>query len=537
MVCCEILREEINTIFREASEFDKEFEIFSCMQDFIYLLEQASALAANLSRSEKYALLRKYIEETGDVCVASKTKYQEYSLGEFVQEFRRDYKKNILPASIVSGLNELGFVWSVAVSVYDYPDILAEYKKEFGNLNIKAHQMYKGRNIGSIKHSLKQLYRNGKVPPDVKAKLDELGFNWELERPSVSFEKWVSLLQEYAAEHGNLDIPQKYVHKGYNLGSAVCTFRKAYHRGSLSKERFEILDAMGFVWKDYSNNVSQEEKFKLFAEYKAEFGALEGVTMSTMYKGYPIGKWIFNYRSEFKSREGRISKAAVDRLTAIDPNWLFSSKFSSMTVILDVLQAYKNEFGNLDVPRTYIYRGKSLGALVVRLRRSYSKGELSNSDIEELNKLGFIWRKPTAAEEYLEIFEGYKAKFGKLDFKFEKDEEFNGKNLRKCVQRIRRLYVTDRIPADLIKKFESLGLVWTERKPKRMLNEDMVYDVLYQYKAEFGNLNFGKGAEYKGYKMREIRASLVEKRKRGTLSKDYIDKLSVLGFNWGSEFE
>ena len=87
----------------------------------------------------------------------------------------------------------------------------------------------------------------GKLQPEKKLRLEELGFVWRV-RPTWddSFQK----LQAYKAEHGNVLVPWKYrTFDGFGLGAWVYKQRKAEAEGKLQPERKLRLEELGFVWR------------------------------------------------------------------------------------------------------------------------------------------------------------------------------------------------------------------------------------------------------------------------------------------------
>jgi len=94
--------------------------------------------------------------------------------------------------------------------------------------------------------------------------------------PPVAVE-WVTkfnLLKEYKDEHDTTTVPQKEP----ILGSWVNKQRmekKKFDEGtktSLTKERCELLESIGFQWAKPKGQESWERRFKELSEYKAKFG-------------------------------------------------------------------------------------------------------------------------------------------------------------------------------------------------------------------------------------------------------------------------
>lgn len=81
----------------------------------------------------------------------------------------------------------------------------------------------------------------------VRAKrLHELGFTWRL----VEREAWQRMLErlnEFRQVHGHCNVPQK-GGDDKRLGKWVNTQRTHFKQGRLTPDRFQQLEAVGFVW-------------------------------------------------------------------------------------------------------------------------------------------------------------------------------------------------------------------------------------------------------------------------------------------------
>ena len=68
-----------------------------------------------------------------------------------------------------------------------------------------------------------------------------------VEASTASCEFWYGLLEEFKKREGDCRIPKKHTEGGYKLGSWVSNQRS--NKDTLTPERLERLDALGFVWK------------------------------------------------------------------------------------------------------------------------------------------------------------------------------------------------------------------------------------------------------------------------------------------------
>ena len=112
-----------------------------------------------------------------------------------------------------------------------------------------------------------------------KAKLDAIGFEWNLRNPNRPWKKWIKELQEYKLQYGHVDVPQRDPnHK--ELGAFVSNLRgeyRKYNRGqtsSLDPKRIHSLEEMGFHWSTGRGRgkISWETRVSQLKHYKEKFG-------------------------------------------------------------------------------------------------------------------------------------------------------------------------------------------------------------------------------------------------------------------------
>lgn len=111
---------------------------------------------------------------------SSKDDY-ERKLGAFLGTQKKEKKKkgNGYPQWRIELLESIeGFTWELD-SFKTFYDLLVEYKRENGNLNIKKMEGYEKYKIGYMLNNWKQKYKHGKIPDDRLMKLKKLGLKLE----------------------------------------------------------------------------------------------------------------------------------------------------------------------------------------------------------------------------------------------------------------------------------------------------------------------------------------------------------------------
>jgi hypothetical protein len=88
--------------------------------------------------------------------------------------------------------------------------------------------------------------KRGTLSADRVKRLNELEFVWD--RYEVAWEEMFAELQRYKDQHGDCKVPTNWT-ENPKLATWVVRQRRARRRGTLSAERVERLDALGFVWE------------------------------------------------------------------------------------------------------------------------------------------------------------------------------------------------------------------------------------------------------------------------------------------------
>ena len=128
-------------------------------------------------------------------------------------------------------------------------------------------------------------------------------------------EKWNARFKElldYISEHGDCNVPLSQD----KLGKWVYTQRTSYAAGSLSRDRNDRLDSIGFKW-DLVNKyliVPWETRFNELVRYKAKHGDCNVPTESGK-----LGTWVSKQRQQYKN--DKLSQDRIDRLNSISFDW------------------------------------------------------------------------------------------------------------------------------------------------------------------------------------------------------------------------
>ena len=124
--------------------------------------------------------------------------------------------------------------------------LLVRYVEEHGNSNVPNNYITpEGVGLGTIVKNIRSGKR--KISKNERTKLDSIGFVWRARNRGLPFKEVYQLLVKYVEEHGNCNVPQKYVTpEGVCLGQIVASMRSGNRK--VSDNEREKLDSIDFVW-------------------------------------------------------------------------------------------------------------------------------------------------------------------------------------------------------------------------------------------------------------------------------------------------
>jgi len=284
------------------------------------------------------------------------------------------------------------------------------------------------------------------LPVTVDANFGNALRTYLVEQVTSFWDERFGQLLAYKAKHGNTIVPQR--NPPSELGMWVSNQRRDGKNGNLSKARIKRLNEIDFTWDTYESQ--WEERFSELLAYKNEHG-----DVNVPHRPSDLGKWIQNQRTDYK--KGVLSTQSIKRLNDIGlvwdiPEFQWEEKFNE-------LLAYKNKYGNLDIPQNVI----GLGEWVSTQRKNNKNGKLSDEKIARLNKIGFVWDSYDFrwGERFRELL-AYKGEHGDVNVSSRYPEK-----LGLWVHTQRRDKRNGKLSADKIRQLDEIGFVW---EPKKSVN-------------------------------------------------------------------
>ena len=187
-------------------------------------------------------MLEVFYEREGHCLFRSGHKEDDFKLAIWVS--RQRSSKDSLSPDRIERLDALGFVWDPITEQWEegFSKLLKFHKRE-GHCLVTAVHKEDGYNLGSWVSN--QRRRKDSLSPYQIERLDALGFVWD---PfTEQWEEGFSKLLKFHKREGHCLVRQRHKEDDFRLGSWVLNQRTA--KDSMSAERKQRLDDLGFIWK------------------------------------------------------------------------------------------------------------------------------------------------------------------------------------------------------------------------------------------------------------------------------------------------
>ncbi len=283
---------------------------------------------------------------------------------------------------------------------------------------------------------------------------------------SAAWEIYFRAAKSYYIEHGNLNIPTRYVtESGLTLGAWIVTQRRVYagrSPGNLSEAQIERLNKIGMRWENVKE-LKWLAAYERAREYFETYGNLDVKADYICDDGFRLGAWITNNRTAYiNNSNSLLNDKRVKLLNEIGMIW--SKNNSLWERNFAEAKKYYEANGNLNMPHGYVTKsGVKLGAWIDKLKQikngnTNAGAKLSDEQISRLEDIGMEWgtkyeiqwrKSYMAACEYyrengdLNVPAAYKTKSGILLGKW-----------------IRRQRSCKKLDAERIQSLDRIGMTW-----------------------------------------------------------------------------
>lgn len=363
----------------------ERFEVVEQMHDCRVLFER---LQASLSSSwdHYFSEASIYYAEHGNLNIPKRyTTPAGLSLGEWLTTQRR-VRAGQIPGNLteqqIARLDSIGMEWGNRNDAAWERGLekARKFREQFGNLQVPAKYRTKnGYLLGRWINNARKCRNDGKLTEERIRQLDQLGMIWSVF--DAKWEQGYALAMNYAAEHGDLNVPVNYTtEEGEKLGAWILNQRTAYTKEMLSQDQIGRLEKIGIYW----GNRNERQWNEVYGAAKRYFEANGNLDVPVAYvspEGYALGKWVrrqqYAYRNPEKSN-AILSQERIELLDAIGMQW---EKPDPWQHRYELAQEYKRCHGNLDIPAKY----KTADGIWVS-RWVYNQKRLLQSGSEKLSE-------------------------------------------------------------------------------------------------------------------------------------------------------
>lgn len=475
------------------------------------------------------------------------------TLGRWIANIRQQKASNIrsyLTEERECQLNALNMIWDKISYLWEQNYLAcANYFIKHGNLEIPAGYVSEdGLRIGVWVRRIRRI-RSGIIKNTSPLsesqieRLDLIGFNWS-DKFTQQWEYGYEQAMKYHEQMGSIDVPVTYISKnGFPLGKWLRKHvdidpKTGKTSIRVTPERRDKLSSLGMVW---ISEDQWDKRIRLCQDYYKANGNLN-ISQKYVADGVWLGKWVYLQRKIYcRELPGEtLTPEQVKQLENVGIDWLTPGEHAWENNY-SAAQIYFSEHQNLDVPKNYRgCNGLLLAVWLLRQRKAFEEGKLTETQIKKLNNLGYRLNPDDTWECNYRTLLKYVAEHGNAEIPaaYVTDDgvrlgkwlayqinQYNGKNQYGSLSR------------EQIKKLESIGVIWSK--------EDLWQQALTRaqsYYLEHGNLDIPNPFKCEdgfdiGYWVYAQRKLFKGQTKRKQLTKVQIEQLSSIGMAWLSKTE
>ena len=374
----------------------------------------------------------------------------------------------------VESLNQIGMLWSPKFDrAWEKGYVHAKaYYENHGDLKVPStYKEQDGYRLGAW--ICNQRDRKERLSVPRKEMLDEIGMIWE---KTDSWEVRYILAKAYYMEHGNLQVPPKYIAEGVWLNKWL-NEQKQIYRGNrngkiLTKEQIARLEEIGIFWEDKSavDKVSVwEQNYTEAKKFYSENGHLNVPNDYLTSDGKKLNAWIIRQRALYKTK--KLSAEQVARLENIGMVW---TPDDAWEVGFEHARSYFKKHGDLLVMSQYVCNdGYKLGNWITNQRANKTSGnkygKLSSEQITRLERIGMVWN--VQEYQWLRSYETalqYYERNGNI--RVPRGVRYGNIDLQSWVSEQRKRYKQGKLSEERICKLSRIGIITSScrKKEKRV---------------------------------------------------------------------
>ena len=391
---------------------------------------------------------------------------EDPALAAWVTRQRR--RKDSLTQAQLAQLEGIGFAWTEDVgrlagqkwrSLYQQ---LKAYQQAHGHCRV-PDKYAENYTLGRWVSWQRKRQQENKLSPRRIALLDQLGFDWEVNRERENELRWQRMygrLKRFFAKHGHSKVPENYE---ANKKLAIWVGMQRQYEGRLSPERKQKLEAVNFVFQSHlqkHRDETWEQMYDRLRQFRQQHGHCR-VSIT-----HPDGK-LFRWVGKQRRTRAKLPVHRREKLQAIGFAWPEDSRKNredKWQFFYEQLKDFKQRFGHCRVPDGWA-ENPPLANWVSHQR---DKGQTLPEERKKLlGAVGFGWKE--------EVKEQKEAKWDEKYRQLEAFQQTHGHarvpanwagnpSLGTWVSRQRQHYRQSKLPAHRQQQLDRLGFDWQVSK-------------------------------------------------------------------------
>lgn len=254
-----------------------------------------------------------------------------------------------------------------------------QYFKDNGNSNIPArYKLKNGFGLGTWCVSQRVNFNKGLLSDSEIKKLEKLNFDFDPDKSL--FESDFQKLIEYKAKNGHVNVPTM----GTYLGRKVNKYRIYYRKGTLSPERIERLNSIGFQFT-FEETKSWDERFEELKNYYKNYNTKQ------VNSAIDLALYSWERRQRQSYAKGKLEEEQILRLNEIGFDWAFQrirETKEKWDVRFGLFKKYWQSNPTLDIPVEHSDY-EILNVFVKDLKYNYGRNRIDDGKLNQLKEIGF----------------------------------------------------------------------------------------------------------------------------------------------------
>lgn len=343
-----------------------------------------------------------------------------------------------------------------------------QYFNDNGNSNIPArYKLKNGFGLGTWCVSQRVNFNKGLLSDSEIKKLEKLNFDFDPDKSL--FESDFQKLIEYKAKNGHVNVPTM----GTYLGRKVNKYRIYFRKGTLSPERIERLNSIGFQFT-FEETKTWDERLKELKEYYETYNSKQ------VNSAIDLALYSWERRQRQTYAKGKLEKEQIERLNEIGFDWAFQrvrETKEKWDIRFGLFKNYWKSNPTLDIPVDH-EDYEMLKVFVKDLKYNYGRNRIDDSKLNQLKEIGFDFNLLPTSEEKEKQWDVFYERLKQLkaikgDLLIPKSDEYS--DLPPWIKAQRRAKMLGSLSENKISLLNEIEFPWTG---KIQANKESEEDIL-----------------------------------------------------------